>query len=107
MKKKIVTVILAAGTYPIHVAWVTRSAAIKDKFICGPSTRATPFFQFLWKSTVRNQSGISLYQSNTLSGWQAMRNLKVINGGKNSSKKSGQTNNPLNVGKSCDTAIKI
>lgn len=36
-----------------------------------------------------------------------MRNLKVINGVKNSSKKSGQTNNPLNVGKSCDTAIKI
>ena len=26
---------------------------------------------------------------------------------KNSSKNSGQKNNPLNVGKSCETAIKI
>ena len=44
-----------------------------------------------------------------------MRNLKVITEerivhqmlNKNSSKKSDQKNNPLNVGKSCDTAIKI
>lgn len=64
---------------------------------------------------MRNQSGISLHQSNSLSGRQAMRNLKVITEerivhqmlNKNSCKKSGQKNNPLNVGKSCDTAIKI
>ena len=41
-------------------------------------------FSISLKSTLINQSGISLYQSNTLSGGQAMRNLIIINCGKNS-----------------------